>query len=68
VKLGMKTFTKRNNWAKTSFSSNFGDKLLSCLSFSISASTVTYIFTVPTCTTTIITLEPCVANTEIQHF
>ncbi len=29
---------------------------------------VTYIFTAPTCTTTIITLEPCALNAEFQHF
>ncbi len=28
----------------------------------------TYIFTAPTCTTTIITLEPCALNAEFQHF
>jgi len=27
-----------------------------------------YIFTAPTCTTTIITLEPCALNAEFQHF
>jgi hypothetical protein len=27
-----------------------------------------YIFTAPTCTTTIITLEPCVLNAEFHHF
>jgi hypothetical protein len=34
----------------------------------MSASTAaTYIFTAPTCTTTIITLEPCALNAEFQH-
>jgi hypothetical protein len=28
----------------------------------------TYIFTAPSCTTTIITLEPCALNAEFQHF
>jgi hypothetical protein len=28
----------------------------------------TYIFSIPTCTTTIITLEPCTLNAEFQHF
>jgi hypothetical protein len=27
-----------------------------------------YIFTAPTCTTTISTLEPCAFNAEFQHF
>jgi hypothetical protein len=41
----------------------------SCLSFILSASTAaTNIFTAPTCTTTIITLEPCALNAEFQHF
>jgi hypothetical protein len=35
----------------------------------LSSSTVaTYIFTAPTCTTTIITLEPCALNAAFQHF
>jgi hypothetical protein len=35
----------------------------------MSASTAaTYIFTAPTCTTTIVTLEPCALNAEFQHF
>ncbi len=39
------------------------------LSFFLSASTAaTYIFTAPTCTTTIITLEPCALNAKFQHF
>jgi hypothetical protein len=39
------------------------------LSFFLSASTAaTYIFTAPSCTTTIITLEPCALNAEFQHF
>jgi hypothetical protein len=41
----------------------------SCLSFFLSASTgATYIFTPFTCTTTIISLEPCALNAEFQHF
>jgi len=40
-----------------------------CFSFFLSASTAaTYIFTVPTCTATIIPLEPCALNAEIQYF
>jgi hypothetical protein len=39
------------------------------LSFSLSTSAAaTYIFSIPTCTTTIITLEPCALNVEFQHF
>jgi hypothetical protein len=48
-----------------------GNRVSSCLSFflSDSASTVaTYIFTAPNCTTTIISLEPCALNAELQHF
>ncbi len=40
-----------------------------CLSFFVSASTAaTYIFSAPTCTATIIPLEPCALNAEFQHF
>jgi len=39
---------------------------LSC--FFSASSAATYVFTVPTCTTTIITLEPCALNAEFQHF
>ncbi len=39
------------------------------LSFFLSSSTAaTYIFTAPTCTITIITLEPCALNAEFQNF
>ncbi len=39
------------------------------LSFSLSAFTAfTYIFTAPTCTTTIISLKPCALNADFQHF
>jgi predicted naringenin-chalcone synthase len=31
-------------------------------------SAATYIFTAPTCRTTIIALEPCALNAEFQHF
>jgi hypothetical protein len=51
---------------------NFGDKLSEfhpVFPFFLSASTAaTYIFTAPSCTTTIITLEPCTLNAEYQHF
>jgi uncharacterized membrane protein len=41
----------------------------SCLSFFLSASTAaTYIFTAPTSTNAIISLEPCALNAEFQHF
>ncbi len=40
-----------------------------CLSFFLSASTAaTYIFTAPTSTGTIVTLEPGALNAEFQHF
>jgi hypothetical protein len=51
---------------------NFCGKLsfvLSFLSFCLSASTAgTCIFTDHTCTTTIVSLEPCALNAEFQHF
>jgi len=43
--------------------------LSSCLSFFLSAFTAaTYIFTAPTCTTAIITLEPCALYAEFSAF
>ncbi len=40
-----------------------------CHSFFFSASTVpAYIFTVPTCKATLISLEPCALNADFQHF
>jgi hypothetical protein len=54
-------FTKRNNWNPNWVSSP--------LSFFLSASTTAaYIFTAPTRTTTIISLEPRALNVEFQHF
>jgi hypothetical protein len=49
---------------------NFCDKIVSpCLPFFPSASpATTYIFIAPTCTTTIITLEPYALNVKFQHF
>jgi hypothetical protein len=56
---------------QTSFSTNFGGKLSFILSFLFPerpSTAATYIFTAPTRTTTIITLEPCALNAEFQHF
>ncbi len=55
---------------QTSFSTNFGGQLsFICLSCFLSASiAATYIFSAPSCTTTIITLEPCALNAKFQHF
>jgi hypothetical protein len=67
----MKILQKEITGTQTSFSTNFGGKLSFIrLSFFLSAFTAAaaYIFTAPTCTTTIITLKPCASNTEFQHF
>jgi len=46
-----------------------GSRVSPYLSFFLNGSTaVTYIFTAPTCTATIIPLEPCALNAGIQHF
>jgi hypothetical protein len=59
----MKILLKEITATQTSFSTNF--VVVNRLSFFLSTSTAaTYIFTAPTCTTTIITLEPCALNTE----
>jgi len=50
---------------------NFGGKLSFILSFLFLEClhcTATFIFSAPTCTTTIITLEPCALNAEFQNF
>ncbi len=46
---------------------NWVSSLLSFFLLSTYAAT-TYIFTAPTCTSTIIILEPCALNAEFQHF
>jgi hypothetical protein len=44
--------------------------IVSCLSFFFmsDSTAATYIFTSPTCTATIIPLEPCALSAEFQHF
>jgi len=66
----MKILQKEITGTQTSFSTNFGGKLSFILSFFLlsACAAVTYIFTAPTCTTIIITLEPCALNAETQHF
>jgi hypothetical protein len=49
------------NWVSFCFDPVF-------LFFLTTSTAVTYIFTAPTCTTTIITLEPWALNAEFQHF
>ncbi len=63
----MKILQNEITETQTSFSTNFGGKLSFILSFLISATAATYIFTAPTYTTTIKTLEPCPLNAEFQH-
>jgi hypothetical protein len=55
---------------QTSLSTNFGGKLsfIASFLFPVRSTAATYICTAPTCTTTIITLEPCALNAEFQHF
>jgi hypothetical protein len=68
----MKILQSEITGTQTGFSTNFDGKLsfiLSCLSFSLSASTdATYIFTALTCTINIISLEPCALNAEFHRF
>jgi hypothetical protein len=54
---------------QTSFFTNFGSTLSFILCFLFPegpCTTATYIFTAPTCTTTIITLHPCALNAEFH--
>jgi len=68
--LGAKSLQKEITETQTSFSTNFGSKLsfILCFLFPERLHCSTYIFTAPTCTTTIITLEPCALNTFIPKF
>ncbi len=70
--LGMKILQNEITGTQTSFSTNFGGKLSFILCFlfpdRLHCTAATYIFTAPTCTTTIITLKPCSLNAEFQYF
>jgi hypothetical protein len=66
-----KFLQKEITGTQTNFSTNFGGKLSFILSFVFPERLhccYIYTFTAPTCTTTIITLEPCALNAEFQHF
>ncbi len=54
--LRMKSLQNKITGTGTNFSTNFGGKL----SFML----LPYIFSAPSCTTTIVTLEPCTLNAE----
>jgi hypothetical protein len=66
----MKILQIKISGTQISFSTNFGGNWVSsCLSFFLSASSAArYIFTSPSCTTTIISLDPCALNIKFQHF
>ncbi len=66
----MKILQKEITGTRTSFSTNFGGKLsfILCFFFLSAYAAATYIFPAPTCTTIIITVEPCALNAEFQHF
>jgi hypothetical protein len=66
---GTENFRNQIAWTQTSFSTNFGGKLSFVLSFLFPERLHCryYIFTAPTCTTTIITLEPCALNVEFTE-
>jgi hypothetical protein len=71
TELGMKVLQYKITGTQTSFSTNFGGKLSFILSFLFLERLhccYIYIFTAPTCTATIISLEPCASNSEFQHF
>ncbi len=64
-------FTKRKIWRpKLVFSTKFGGKLSFIPSFLFPErpTIAAYIFTAPTCTTTIITLIYCALNAKFKHF
>jgi len=67
----MKILRSEITGTQTSFSSNFGGKLsfLSFIFLQRAPPLLLHIFFIaPTCTTTIITLEPCALNAEFHHF
>jgi hypothetical protein len=68
----MKTLQEEITGTQTNFSTNFGGKLIFILSFlfpeRLHFTVATYIFTAPTCTTIVITLEPCALNAEFHNF
>jgi hypothetical protein len=67
----MKILQNEITGTQTSFSTNFGGNLSFILSFPFPErlTSATYIFTAPTCTTTIIScLEPSALSVEFQHF
>jgi uncharacterized BrkB/YihY/UPF0761 family membrane protein len=68
----MKILQNEITETQTSSSTNFGGKLsfiLSVFPFILSLFTaVTYVFVTPTCTITIIILDPSPLNSEFQHF
>jgi hypothetical protein len=66
----MKILQNEITGTQTSFPTNFGGKLSFILSFPLPQrlTAATYIFTAPTCTTTITSLEPCALSAEFQHF
>jgi hypothetical protein len=66
--IGNEILQNKITGTQTSFSTNFGGKLSFIPSFVSASTAATYIFTAPTCRTTIITLEPCALNAEFQHF
>jgi hypothetical protein len=62
-------FTKRNNWDPNwLFFTNFGGKLSFIPSFLSAFTPTIYTFTAHTCTTIIVTLEPCALNVEFEDF
>jgi hypothetical protein len=68
----MKILQNEITKTQSNFSTKIGGKLSFMLSFlfpeRLHSTVGTYVFTVPTCTTTIITLEPCALNAEFQYF
>ncbi len=70
AELGMKILQKEITGTQTSFSTNFNGKLsfIQCFLFPERLTAGTYIFTAPTCTIAIITLETCALNAEFPHF
>jgi hypothetical protein len=72
MRIGNEILENKITGTQASFSTNFGGILSFIPSFlfleRLHSTAATYIFTAPTYTTTIITLEPCALNAKFQHF
>jgi hypothetical protein len=68
AELGLKILQKEITGTQTSFPPILVVNWVSFSCFLSACTAAIYIFTAPTCTTTIINTEPCALNVEFKHF